>query len=101
MILLPIETPDHKNDAVIVILRPDNLERMKEGDPAEISLRQSSKTLLNPTLLICYEEEMPQLSQLIHSGDLKAIVKYLQRGWKFRPDRGDHDRGLEHLSEGN
>lgn len=69
MLILPIETTDHTKDALIIILKPDNLVRMQEGDPGEI--------------------------------ELKAIIKYLKRGWKFHPELGDHDRGPESLKNQN
>jgi hypothetical protein len=36
---------------------------------------------------------------LLKGKGLKAIIEYLQRGWKFRPEVGDHDRGPEKLVE--
>jgi hypothetical protein len=100
MLILPVQTPDHKDDALIVVLGPDNLERMKEGDPAEVQLSQirgAGKDLVDPAILLCYEEPSPALNQLIQRGNLSAILKHLQRGWKFRPQAGDHDRGPERL----
>lgn len=99
MLALPIESTDHKNDAIILILGPENLERMKTGDPAEFIAKQSGKHLVNPKLLICYEEPSPQLTQLLQGGDLRKIIEYLQRGWKFRPEIGDHDNGPQKLSD--
>lgn len=101
MIILPIESDDHEHDALIVILHDDSLERMTKADPAEIVLRQTGKKLVNPTILICHEKDSPKLTQLLNSGDLYAIVKHLQRGWKFQPERGDHDRGPESLKDQN
>ena len=99
MILLPIESPDHSEDALIVVLEADNLERLKQADPAEIHLRQTGKRLVNPSVLICYEAESPELTAVLQSGNLKKIIAHLQRGWKFRPEKGDHDRGSERLSD--
>ncbi len=101
MILLPIETVDHKKDAIFVVLDNKNLDRMKVGDPAEVELRRAGKTLINPTIVICYEELTPKFNRLIQSGNLKAIIKYLKRGWKFMPEAGDHDRGPESIHENN
>jgi|SRR5215831_8102015 len=104
MLLLPVETRNHKHDVLIVIIQPDNLARMREGDPAEVILkdiRQAGKNLLDPLILLCYEENSPVLQRLIQGGDIKAISKHLQRGWQFRPEAGDHDRGLEWLKDFN
>jgi hypothetical protein len=75
---------------------------MREADPVEIDLRKLAEyRLVNPVLLICLEEESAALDRLIHAGDIRAIVKHLRRGWTFRPERGDHDRGPEALKDQN
>lgn len=99
MIILPIETADHEHDAIIVVLDPANIERMKMADPAEVVLQQIGKQLVNPTIMICLERPSKEWTRILQSGDLKAIIKFLQRGWKFRPDKGDHDRGPERFAD--
>lgn len=104
MIILPIETEGHRHDALIVILAPDNLARMKQGDPAEVKLsnvRKAGKQLKDPAIYICYEEPSPKFNRLIQSGDLRTFLEYLQRGWKFRPKLGDNDAGPRGIHEGN
>ena len=104
MFVLPIKTEGHKRDALIIVLGPENLERMKQGDPAELQLkqlRQAGKELVDPAILLCYEEPSPTLNRLIQGGDITAVIKYLQRGWKYRPDAGDHDRGPESIKDQN
>lgn len=101
MMILPIETEGHTHDALIIILGPDNLERMKVADPAEVVLRKTGKRLVNPTVQVCYEEDQTALTRLLHGGDLGAILKHLTRGFEFRPAKGDHDRGPESLRESN
>jgi hypothetical protein len=100
MLALPIETPGHKHDMLILILDGDNIARMRAADPAELALRDCGKHLVNPTVLLCLEEDQRALTPLLHAGDLQAIIRYLKRGWQFRPDRGDHDRGPEPLRGG-
>lgn len=100
MLILPIETEDHSHDALIIVLEKDNLDRMKQADPAEVDLRKSGKTLVNPVVMVCYEEEQAKLT-MVHQGNLEAIIKHLQRGWRFSPDKGDHDRGLESIKDQN
>jgi hypothetical protein len=100
MLLIPVETHDHKNDMLIVVLDDTNLERMKAADPAEINLHELKSKLVNPTIFLCHEQPTPGFMKLFNQRDLKAIMKFLQRGWKFRPNKGDHDRGPELLSEG-
>lgn len=95
MLMLPIETPGHIADALVVILDDANIERMRAADPAEVPLRKSGFNLVNPTVLVCHEKPTPELTRLLNSKDVSAIISYLQRGWKFRPEKGDHDRGPE------
>lgn len=106
MLVFPIATPNHQDDLLVVVLGSDNLERMQEGDPAEVKLKElaSGKNrhlLLQPTVVLCYEKDMGKVTKLANAGDIQALLKYLNRGWKFRPERGDHDRGPERLSDTN
>ncbi len=101
MLVIPIETADHKHDAVIIVLDKDNVRRMQEADPGEAILRDCGKQLVNPTLLLCYEEDSPAFRRAIQTNDLPALVKFLQRGWRFRPDKGDHDRGPQSIHKSN
>ena len=70
---------------------------MAKADPAEINLRETGRTLVNPIILICHEPPTDELIALLKTGDVPKIVKHLQRGWDFRPDRGDHDNGPQKL----
>ena len=99
VIAIPVESDGHTKDALIVVLGPDNLERMKKADPAEFALATSGYNLVNPIILLCYEEQTPELMTLLQSGDLEKIVKHLRRGFEFRPDKGDHDRGPEKMAD--
>jgi hypothetical protein len=89
MLLLPIETPGHQNDCAVIILDAGNLERMKAADYVDIVLSRSGKTLVNPTLFICYEEPTPEFERLLQGGDVLALLAYLSRGYKFSADKGD------------
>ncbi len=101
MLILPIETRDHKHDTLIVMLDRDNLARILQNDPAEIPLGKTGRRLVNPTVMIAFNDRSPELQRLVQGGDVKAIIEYLQRGFAFRPDKGDHDRGPESLKDSN
>lgn len=101
MILIPIQTENHVKDTVIIILDPESIERMAAGDPAEADLHRCGKQLVNPRLMVCQEKPTKEFTDLLNGGDIEAIIKYLTRGWKYQPDRGDHDRGPESLKESN
>jgi hypothetical protein len=98
MAIVPIEPDGHKNDVLLVILGPDNLERMRRSDLAEVNLREVYKAgckLVHPIIKICIEEDENALRSKF--SDVKALVNYPHCGWEFRPDLGDHDRGPEKL----
>lgn len=100
MLTIPIESADHKSDMLIVVLDSDNLIRMGKADPAEVKCRELGKRLVNPSVLICHEPATKALMDVVATRDLKKIVKYLQRGWEFRPDLGDNDKPPEVLVKG-
>ena len=91
MLTIPIESTDHRNDVLIVILDSDNLIRMGQADPAEVKCKELGKKLINPSVLICHEPATQELMRVVNTRDLKKIVAYLQRGFQFQPDRGDND----------
>lgn len=93
MLILPIETIGNTADMLIVILEPDNVERMAKADPAEIKLAETGKRLVNPKILICSETVTPELIKILKTKDVGLICEHLQRGLQFRPDLGDHDNG--------
>jgi hypothetical protein len=101
MQIIPIETEDHAADMLVVVLDSANLERMKKADPAEVKMKEIPKNLVNPIITICYEHGSPEFKRLVQAGDLKALLKFLARGWEFRPDKGDHEGGPESLSRSN
>lgn len=101
MLMLPIETRSHVNDMLIIVLDSVNIQRLREADPAEIDTKVCGKQLVNPTVMVCYEEPTPQFNRLMQGNDIKAILEYLGRGWKFQPDKGDHDRGPESIAKAN
>ncbi len=101
MLLIPIETPNHADDVVIIVLGPDSLERMRQADPAEVELRKVGKKLVNPTVSVCFEEDLASLNRFIQRGDIQGLLKHLQRGWAYQPDKGDHDRGPESIKDAN
>jgi hypothetical protein len=86
---IPVETANHEEDAVIVILHQENLARIAKADPVEIVLKDFPGNLVNPRIVICYEEDTPELMKLLENDSLLEILEYLVRGWEHRPDKGD------------
>jgi len=101
MIIVPMASANHKNDRLVIILDKTNVERMKGADPAQIICKEFPIGLVNPSIMVCYEEDSPKLNQLINSGDIEGLLEFVNRGFKFRPDLGDSDRGPKSLYEQN
>ena len=102
MRVIPIQTPNHVRDILIVVLGKDSLARMEKGDPAEVKLAEvarSGKVLLQPIISLCYEDDagMAKVVRFMNEGNLRAALKYLGRGWEFRPDLGDSDYGPQSI----
>jgi len=101
MILIPIKSEDHKHDMLIVILNKANVDRMKVSDPAEIQLSQLKIPLVLPTIMIAYEDSSPEFSRIVQGGNVRKIIEFLQRGWEFKPEKGDNDNGPQSIKEIN
>src|SRR5262245_14683959 len=91
MFILPLATNDHKNDLLVVVLDSAGMARMRQADPAQVHLRTCGQLLVNPTVMICLEEDQAALEPVLRSRNVQAILQYLNRGWRFRPEAGDND----------
>lgn len=73
----------------IIVLEPDNLERMKQADPADIQpLMYMQGPMLNAPikqldLVIAYEEDLDELRKLNAGNDTWGIIRWLERGRKI------------------
>lgn len=97
MLMIPIQSKNHDNDMLIVIIDDNNVARMKTADPPEVVLKDCGKILINPRILICHENDSPELTRILQNRDIEKIVQYLERGFEFRPDKGDHDNGPQSI----
>jgi hypothetical protein len=97
MLMIPIQTPGNREDALVIVLDDANIERMKKADPAEIPLPGCGKHLVNPQILVAYEKDHATLNRFIQRNDLAGLIEHIQRGFTFQPEKGDHDRGPESI----
>jgi hypothetical protein len=96
MVLVPFQVEPGQY-SVFVILQDDNLERIKTYDPAEITLNKMPDPWISMKLkdiLIGYasESETADLLACNDEESRQSFLRRLSRGWKFRSERGDHDR---------
>lgn len=101
MLTIPIESAQHQHDMLIIVLGDANIERLKVSDPAEVPGDSLGAHLVNPTVLVCHQNHTPEFQKVLASKDIRKIIAYLQRGFKFQPEKGDHDRGPEPLADQN
>jgi hypothetical protein len=93
--------------SVLVILQDENLERMKQYDPAEVSIakvleqRPALQKLRLRHIHIGYgtESDMQECSRMISEGNLHGALALLSRGFRYRPQDGDHDGPYKSLRE--
>jgi len=89
MIVIPAQSPGHKTDLLLIVLEPPNLERMTKFDPAEINLAEIPIKLVDPTVIVAYEDDRDALQALLDKGDLDGALRRVHRGYQWRPDLGD------------
>lgn len=97
-LILSLPKPDGFCD-VIIVLGPENIERIQEKDPVELKFDEWG---IKPrTIGISYatDAEMMQMEQLARQGKTQEAVKMAISGWKFRPEKGDHDLPPERLNK--
>jgi len=104
MLMLPI--PFEGKLKLLVILEDENIERIKEHDCAEIIWSQLGQfaTLRPATIGIGYAspDEMKQIVAWAQQGNIADALKLVTGGFRFRPEKGDHDFGPVSLKgEGN
>lgn len=95
MYLLTSKTRD-AGVVLVVVLEEDNIDRIKQQDPVELKLSEIFKIDAKPDDIgITYlnAEDIETLKNLMQSGLVGDAFKFATRGWKFQPQRGDHDMG--------
>jgi hypothetical protein len=100
MPLILVQPNDDGTKNLLIILGPDNIERIKEKDPVELRWDQLpfGRDRVR-TIAISYasDAEMVQMEQLVRQGKTNEAVKMAFSGWKYRPEKGDHDLGYTKL----
>ncbi len=95
MIVIPFSV-DEFEYTLFIGLQDDSLERMKEYDPAQIEVSKMPAEFRRRKLghiIVGYmtDADLQHVMRLEKSGNMAEGLKYLTQGFKFRPERGDHD----------
>ena len=93
--VIPVATKGHAGErgpqALVIILTPDNLERMKIGDPFDTQMRlypnqmDLSQPLGNLDIIVAYDEDEKAIMAMAEKSDLAGIMRRVERGRVHRP----------------
>jgi hypothetical protein len=97
MLMLTAVRADGSMD-LLIVLGDDNMERVKQYDPAQIEWHKLpqyfSRRLLNIVAVgYATASEMEQIKGLASQGRQAEAFALVTRGFKYRPEAGDHDFG--------
>lgn len=101
MILIPFVVGNGEYN-MFIILEDENLRRMADNDPAQVNLWKMPAEFAGlklRTVILASSNIMDRTKAIgmIQNGQPIEALKYLSRGFKFKPDEGDND--LPYLSQ--
>lgn len=101
MMSVPLKINDREFD-LFVILEEQNLARIRAYDPAEIVKSYlgppfDAMQIRNVMLAFASPEEVQDLPRRF-SENPRAALRWLSRGFRFRPEKGDHDGDYQRLA---
>jgi hypothetical protein len=104
MLLLPVQTSP-TSYTLFIVLEDTNLERLREHDPAQVELSKMTPpwpSLHLDDFVIAYAavEEVKLFKELVQADRVGDAVGMLSRGFRFRPDKGDHESGYVSIKKG-
>lgn len=96
MIAIPIQVSDTHYD-IVLVFDDKTIDRIKEYNPAEFKPANMAMPMFeklninNISFAYATEAEIKRIIEFQMARDLRSILKLLSRGWKYRPELGDHD----------
>jgi hypothetical protein len=101
MMVLPFQL-NSAEYSMFVILEDDNIERIKAYDPAEVNVpKMGDWTRLKlRDVIITYAtpQEVAEFTKLCTQDKALEAMRLLSRGFKYKPEAGDHDRPYTSLA---
>jgi hypothetical protein len=94
VIFAQVDNDEEQTSGVIVVIEPDNLERMKTGDPITIEpgtrggVLRPAKYPQSFGFIICFEADPGPVYELVQKGNTGGLLKYLMRGYRYKPEDG-------------
>lgn len=98
MYVLPFQTTPEEY-SIFVLLDDEGIERIKAYDPAQVDVAKTlagmpvrpGQRLMHIIIGYANQEDMKHVLELFQQGLRAEALKFLSRGFEFRPDLGDHD----------
>lgn len=95
MLILPLPRTDGKFE-LVVVLEDENIERIKRYDPAQFEMEKVTEDgerigLARLTIAYASPADLLWIRELVERGKNGEALKFIARGWEYRPDLGDHD----------
>lgn len=80
--------------SMVVVLSEESLERIKVQDPAEVITAMfgapwTGLRVCDVIITYATREDQPTIDDLVARKDVSALLKFLTRGYAFKPDTGD------------
>ena len=93
MIAIPFQVSETEW-SIFIALQDDNLERMKQYDPASVTIAKCGEPWTHLKLrdvIIGYATpaDLDHIFELQRNGHGREALQHLSRGFRFRPERGD------------
>jgi hypothetical protein len=87
---------NEKQYSLMVVLQEDNIERIRSNDPAEVAMsklseRWQSMKLADVIVTYATSEDEQTALKLFAEGKGHEALRFLTRGYAYRPEAGDHD----------
>jgi hypothetical protein len=93
--LVPIKRDDGSY-TLFIILDDSGLDRLKDHDPSHLEIHRMGEPWVSLKMNDCMivyatQEELFQIDHCPTGKEIVELLKHMTRGWKHRPDLGDHD----------
>lgn len=84
-----------------ILLDELSVVRIQKYDPLGVGFPENFKNLKLVSVKVGFanQDDQQEILRLTNAGDIKGMIKYIERGWEFRPDLGDHDGPMTTLEK--
>lgn len=95
MQIVPFKVSDAQY-SLYVILEPENIDRIWQHDPAEVTLNKlpapwSEMKLKDVVISFATPSDMEEVHRLLAANKPQDALRFLSRGFRYRPDASDSD----------